>query len=80
MTTLMNFNKHSPYDKMATIVDIMRREVLLHNGGFWKAANQNMLRPIFDKLTKYKIVIPVDRNVRYRWLQAMCLFGSAPKI
>jgi len=38
----------------------------------------NLLRPIFDKFTKYKLVIPVDKTFRYRWLQGMCFFANAP--
>lgn len=40
----------------------------------------NLLRPIFDKFLKYKLVIPVDKTVRYRWLQGMCFFGNIPKL
>ncbi len=39
----------------------------------------NLLRPIFDKFLKYKLMLPVDRIFKYRYLQGMCLFGNAPK-
>ena len=39
----------------------------------------NMLRPILDKFLKYKLVLPVDRAFRYRYLQGMCFFGNMPR-
>ena len=79
LNTLIAFNKHSPYNKLATVTDILRHEILYHEGGFWKDAGMNMLRPILDKFLKYKLVLPVDRIFKYRYLQGMCFFGNAPK-
>ena len=39
----------------------------------------NFLRPIFDKFLKYKLVLPVDRIGKYRYLQGMCFFANTPK-
>jgi mannosyltransferase OCH1-like enzyme len=77
---LIRFNKASPYSKLATVTDIMRHEILFHEGGFWKDAGMNILRPIFDSFLTYKIAIAVDKMFRYRWLQGMCFFANAPKI
>jgi hypothetical protein len=77
--TLLEFNKVSPFNKLATVTDIVRHELLYHEGGFWKDAGMNMLRPIFDKFTKYKLVIAFDKTFRYRWLQGMCFFGNMPR-
>lgn len=57
----------------------MRHELLYREGGFWKDAGMNLLRPIFDKFRKYKLFLPVDKTFRYRWLQGMCVFGNMPK-
>ena len=73
---IITFNKHSPYSKLATVTDIMRHEILFYEGGFWKDAGMNFLRPIFDKFLKYKLVLPVDRTGRYRYLQGMCFFAN----
>ena len=75
---LLNFSKNSPYNKLATVTDIMRHEILAIEGGFWKDAGMNLLRPIFDKFTRYKLVIPMDKTFRYRWLQGMCFFANKP--
>lgn len=56
----------------------MRHEILAIEGGFWKDAGMNLLRPVFDKFTRYKLVIPVDKTFRYRWLQGMCFFANQP--
>ena len=77
---LIQFNKKSPFNKLATVTDIVRHELLYHQGGFWKDAGMNMLRPVFDKFLKYKIVIAADKMFRYRWLQGMCFFGNVPKV
>jgi hypothetical protein len=77
--TLIDFNKRSPYNKLASVTDIMRHEILYHEGGFWKDAGMNLLRPVFDKFLKYKLVLPVDRLFKYRYLQGMCFFANAPK-
>ena len=54
----------------------MRHEILFYEGGFWKDAGMNFLRPIFDRFLKYKLVLPVDRIGRYRYLQGMCFFAN----
>lgn len=77
--TLINFNKRSPYNKLASVTDIIRHEILYHEGGFWKDAGMNFLRPILDKFLKFKLVLPVDRIFKYRYLQGMCFFGNIPK-
>jgi hypothetical protein len=48
------------------VTDIIRHELLYHEGGFWKDAGMNVLRPIFHKFTKYRIAIAVDKTFRYR--------------
>ena len=78
ITNLLNFSKHSPYNKLATVTDIMRHEILALEGGFWKDAGMNLLRPVFQHFTKYKLVLPVDKTFRYRWLQGMCFFANMP--
>jgi hypothetical protein len=35
------------------VTDIIRHELLYHEGGFWKDAGMNVLRPIFHKFTKF---------------------------
>lgn len=77
---LIDFNRNSPYNKLATVTDILRHEILYREGGFWKDAGMNLLRPVFDDFRKYKIVLPVDRTFRFRWLQGMCFFANAPKL
>ena len=77
--TLLAFNKHSPFNKLASVTDIMRHEILYREGGFWKDAGMNLLRPIFDKFRKFKLVLPTDRLFNYRWLQGMCFFANMPK-
>ena len=77
--TIIKFNKHSPYNKLATVTDIMRHQIVYYEGGFWKDAGMNFLRPIFDKFLKYKLVLPVDRIGKYRYLQGMCFFANIPK-
>ena len=79
ITTIINFNKHSPYNKLASVTDIMRHEILYREGGFWKDAGMNFLRPVLDQFLKYKLVLPVDRLFKYRYLQGMCFFGNAPR-
>jgi hypothetical protein len=78
--SLIAFHKTSPYSKLATVTDIMRHEILYHEGGFWKDAGMNLLRPVFDKFLTYQIAIGADKTFRYRWLQGMCFFANAPKI
>jgi hypothetical protein len=80
VNNLLAFNKVSPYSKLATVTDILRHEILYNEGGFWKDAGMNLLRPIFDKFRSYKIVIASDKTFRYRWLQGMCFFANVPKI
>lgn len=77
--TIINFNKKSPYNKLASVTDIMRHEILYREGGFWRDAGMNLLRPIFDKFLTYKLVLPVDVIFKYRYLQGMCFFGNMPK-
>ena len=77
--TLISFNKHSPFNKLATVTDIMRHELLYYEGGLWKDAGMNMLRPIPTHLLKYKLILPVDRLLSYRYLQGMCFFGNMPR-
>lgn len=77
--TFLKFNKHSPYGKLASVTDFMRHQILYYEGGIWKDAAMNFLRPIFDKFLKYKLVLPVDRVGRYRYLQGMCFFGNMPR-
>lgn len=40
----------------------------------------NLLRPIFDDFTRYKLVIAADKTFRYRWLQGMCFFANVPNL
>ena len=80
MQTLIEFDKKSPYSKLATVTDILRHELLYHEGGFWKDAGMDLLRPVFDKFLTYKIAITVDKTFRYRWLQGMCFFANMPKL
>ena len=77
--TLIKFNKRSPYNKLASVTDILRHEVLYHEGGFWKDAGMNLLRPIFGKFLKYKLALGVDKTFRYRWEQGMCFFANMPR-
>ena len=76
--TLLEFNKHSPFLKFASTTDIMRHEILYREGGFWKDAGVQFLKPILDKFLKFKLAIPTDRGNRYRWLQGMCFFANMP--
>lgn len=57
----------------------MRHEILYHQGGFWKDAGMNLLKPIFDKFVKYELVIGAERSLRHRWNQGMCFYANAPK-
>jgi hypothetical protein len=75
----MEFNKGSPYNKLATVTDIMRHEILYREGGLWKDAGMNMLRPIPDAFLRYKLILSTDRLFQYRYLQGMCFFGNMPQ-
>lgn len=75
MKTLCEFNRNSPFNKFAVIADILRHEALYLHGGFWKDSSMNFLKPFLDDFRKYKLVIPVDKTLRYRYLQGMCFYG-----
>jgi hypothetical protein len=46
---LLNFSKNSLYNEIATVIDIMRHEILGIEGGFSKDAGMNLPRPIFAR-------------------------------
>lgn len=73
-------NRNSPFSKLATVTDIMRHEILYHQGGFWRDAGMNLFKPVFNQFLKYKLVIGAERSLRHRWNQGMCFFGNAPKV
>lgn len=50
-------NRHSSYSKLATVTDIMRHEILYNEGGFWRDSGMNILKPVFDKFLKYRLVV-----------------------
>lgn len=58
----------------------MRHEILYNEGGFWKDAGMDLLRPIFDKFLKYKLVIHLDIVGAFRIRQGMCLYGHVPRL
>jgi hypothetical protein len=70
--TLIALNQSN---SLANAVDIARYELLYHEGGFWKDTGLNVLRPIFDKLTKYKLVAAVGSNFRYGGLSGTGFCG-----
>lgn len=76
LKTLEEFNSRSPFNKFATMTDILRHEALYKFGGFWKDAAMNILRPVLDDFRKYKLALPTDKTLRHRWLQGMCIFGN----
>ena len=80
MQTLLQFNQRSPYNKLAVVTDILRHELLHSDGGFWKDAGVNLLRPVFQKFLRYKLAITVDKSGRHRWLQGMCFFANMPRL
>ena len=51
---------------------------MYQEGGFWKDAGLNFLRPILHKFLKYNVVIPVTMAGWYRYLQGMCFYGNMP--
>lgn len=57
----------------------MRHEILYREGGLWKDAGMNMLRPIPAAFLKYKLLLPTDRLYQARYIQGMCFFGNMPK-
>ena len=75
---LLDFHKHrgSGFSKLATVTDIMRHEILYHEGGFWRDAGMNLFRPVFDQFLRYKLVIGSEKTFRSRWNQGMCFFGN----
>ena len=64
---------------MASATDIIRHEILYQEGGFWKDAGMEILRPVFDKFLKYKVFITFTMQGWYRYIQGMCIFGNMPK-
>ena len=76
---MLRFNKCSPYNKLASVSDIMRHEILFNQGGIWKDANMEFFRPILDKFLKYKLMVHKDIDGRFRFLQGMCFFANMPK-
>ena len=73
-------NRHAGLNKLATITDIMRHEILYHEGGFWRDAGMNVLKPVFDLFLKYRLAVGAERTGRHRWNQGMCFFSNAPKV
>ena len=69
-------NRNTGKNKLATITDIMRHEILYHEGGFWRDAGEDLLRPVFDRFLKYKLVVGAERTGRYRWAEGMCFYAN----
>ena len=79
INTLRKFDPHSPYGKLASATDLMRHEILYNEGGFWKDAGMELLRPVFNKFLKCKVFITFTMQGWYRFIQGMCIFGNMPK-
>jgi hypothetical protein len=61
------------------VTDILRHEILYREGGIWKDAAFDILRPLPDSFLRYKLVLPTDRIYQARYLQGMCFFANIPK-
>lgn len=63
----------------SAVVDLMRYEILYHEGGFWRDMGMNLLRPMFDSFLKYRLVVGTQRGFRARWSQWSGFMAVAPK-
>ena len=57
------------------MTDILRHEALYIYGGFWKDSAMHFLKPVLQDFRKYKMVLPIDKTLRHRYLQGMCFYG-----
>ncbi|CAM5999883.1 unnamed protein product [Sphagnum balticum] len=61
------------------VADIMRGEILYHNGGFYYDFNLEILRKSFDDWLTYKLVMPAEQPSRHRVSAQICFIGCMPK-
>lgn len=56
----------------------MSHELMHREGGFWRDAGLNLLKPVLNYFTRYRLVIGAEMTIRFRWNQGMCFFGNEP--
>ncbi len=79
LQTVYNMENISRYSKRATMADIMRHELMYHEGGFYLDSSMFLFSNVFYKWLSYKLVLSTERTFRHRWSQSMCIFGVMPK-
>jgi mannosyltransferase OCH1-like enzyme len=79
LMTLYNMENISRYSKRATMADVMRHEIVYHEGGFYMDTSMYLFGDIFYKWRSYKFALATERTFRHRWSQSMCIFAAMPK-